>query len=177
MNDNNSSSLACFNAAGAIANYCGVWNQTLPNAVYTIAGNTNGTGVGTDVFIMQTSSGLLKPHLSDEKAPHRDDLKRLEARLDEWGVTDAMNLLAKGDEKSWDATDRRTVELFGERARQELNKQACQPIGARARASRRLHVPIVVDQDDLDSDKDIVKVAPAASRVGQVSVKTAALAK
>jgi len=155
--------LGVFNAAGTQSEYMGVWDVTAPNAVFTVAGNTNATGLDIDIFVTQTSSGLtLKPEEEKKRDIPSRTVEQYVREMEEWGVQDAMNVLTM-DEKSWSSVDRRTVELFGAKARVELSKFNERWPNSRARLNRgRPHQPIVVEQSD--DDKGFEKVTLVASK-------------
>ncbi len=152
-----------------ISNYLGVWSVTAPNAVFTIAGNTSGTAMSTDVFITQISTGLLRPAASLEakERAFEEKTQHYESVLRSWGVQDAMSVL-QTDEKSWSDIDRQTVKLFGEEARKELAKERNRPPRLARAVPRRL-APPVLDQDLSDEEKGFEKVlaTPASAKTSK----------
>jgi len=174
VNGNASSIISNFNAGGTISALISVWSVTTPGAVFTIAGNTGATGMDVDVFISQTSSGLLQPAASLEakERAFEEKTQKYESVLRSWGVQDAMSVL-QTDEKSWSDIDRQTVKLFGEEARKELAKEKNRPSRRAWAVSRRL-APPVLDRDLMmnelsDEEKGFEKVlaTPASAKTSK----------
>jgi len=76
-----------------------------------------------------------------------------------------MNVLQL-DEKKWSENDRRTIELFGARARAELKDAESRPSGGRGRR----HTRIVVDERS-DDDVAVISAVKSGSDSGRAMSK------
>jgi len=95
MNNNANSALGAVTSnTGSVA--VGVFSITAPNGTVTMSGGGTYTGGNTDIWVCQTSSGLLAP-MPPTASEYRIDMSTLEARL---ALLEAKHALDRKDEKS-----------------------------------------------------------------------------